>query len=96
VDPSAVAGLLAGGRGTPSTASLDTAHEARSHFSGFCSSVGDIEPRNPNNSLNLECGPGDAAGPKRRMLERLLDMVVLTVVAILFSVAVAVLKYRKI
>jgi hypothetical protein len=31
-----------------------------------------------------------------RMLQRLVDTVVLTVVAILFSVAVAVLKYRRI
>jgi len=30
------------------------------------------------------------------MLERLLDRVVLTVVAIVFSIAVAVLKYRRI
>lgn len=35
-------------------------------------------------------------GPENRMLQRLLDTVVLTLVAILFSLAVAVLKYRRI
>jgi hypothetical protein len=49
------------------------------------------------NTNGLEYGPGDAAfSTSSHMLQRLLDAVVLTVVAILFSAAVAVLKCRRI
>ena len=75
---------------------LSHPREVPSLFSGFCSNIGDLKSHNCNSWINLDCGPGDAPGPKSRMLERLLDRVVLTVVAIVFSVAVAVLKYRRI
>jgi hypothetical protein len=65
-------------------------------FRDFSPALGMPDLVIPIKYVILECGPGDAASPKSRMLQRWLDTVVLTVVAILFSAAVVVLKYRRV